>query len=407
MLVFMIQTLLDLTKPQLSDLLAGWGQPRYRTDQVWDWVHKKLAADAAEMTNLPKDLRQRLATETLVNPLKRVYEQQSVDRHTTKWLFRLHDGLTIETVLMRYDQRRTVCISTQAGCAMGCVFCATGQAGLARNLTSGEIVAQVLYAQRVLARPASDESPPVGELSAFSSLGSLDSPRSAEFADEQPVPPGIGGHAIGHQPSAISHLTNIVVMGMGEPFANYERTWQALRVITDPDAFGLGARHITVSTVGLPQGIRKMAAEPFQVNLAVSLHAPNDALRSKLLPVNQRYPIADVMAAIQEYIAATNRRVTFEYALMAGINDTPALAVELAALLRPLRSPTGGVMCHVNLIPLNPVAESPYQPSTPEDATMFQRILERNGVPATVRMRRGIDIDAGCGQLRRRMANGE
>jgi 23S rRNA (adenine2503-C2)-methyltransferase len=183
-------------------------------------------------------------------------------------------------------------------------------------------------------------------------------------------------------------LTNVVLMGMGEPFANYDRVWQALATITDKDGFNLGARHITVSTVGLPQGIRKMAEEPLQVNLAVSLHAPNDQLRSKLLPVNHRFPIADVMAAIQEYVGRTNRRVTFEYAMMAGINDTPELARQLAALLRPLRSPTGGVMCHVNLIPLNPVAESPYQPSTEPDAEAFQAILERAGIPATVRMRR-------------------
>ncbi len=377
----MIPILLDLSKPQLTDLLVGWGQPRFRADQVWDWLYRQYATDPAEMSNLPAALRERLAAETVVAPLAQVYEQRSGDGQTIKWLFRLRDGLTSETVLMFYDdvsgqarERRTVCISTQAGCAMGCVFCATGQAGLARNLTAGEIVAQVLAAARWL---GDDEGP--------------------KTKDETPSLPGPSSFVL-------RQLTNIVVMGMGEPFANYERTWQALRVITDPAAFGLGARHITVSTVGLPQGIRKMATEPLQVNLAVSLHAPNDALRSRLLPVNQRYPIQDVLAAIQEYIAATNRRVTFEYALMSGINDTPALAVELAALLRPLRSPTGGSMCHVNLIPLNPVAESPYQPSTPEDAAAFQRILERSGVPATIRMRRGIDIDAGCGQLRRRVA---
>lgn len=359
--------LLELTKPRLAELLAGWGQPRFRADQVWDWIYKKYAAAPAEMTNLPAGLRERLRGETLLSPLEPVYEQRSGDGQTIKWLFRLPDGLTIETVLMFYDDvsgqardRRTACISTQAGCAMGCVFCATGQAGLARNLTAGEIVAQVLAAARWL--------------------------------------------AIDQRPPASNHLTNIVVMGMGEPFANYDRTWAALRAITDPDAFGLGARHITVSTVGLPQGIRKMAQEPLQVNLAVSLHAPNDALRSQLLPVNRRYPIDEVLAAVREYIAATNRRVTFEYALMAGINDTPALAAELAGLLRPLRNAAGGVMCHVNLIPLNPVAESPYQPSTAGDAATFRAILERNGIPATVRMRRGIDIDAGCGQLRRRVA---
>lgn len=403
----MTQNLLDLDRSQLAELLTGWGEPRYRADQVWSWLYKKLATHPEQMTNLPASLRARLSAEARVDPLQQVYEQRSTDRHTVKWLFRLQDGssqgsgspLTVETVLMRYDQRRTVCISTQAGCAMGCVFCATGQAGLARNLTAGEIVAQVLHAQRSLLDAA--VSAPADALSGFSSLGSLEDLPAAEFPNEQA--------AAGRPPSGGNRITNIVVMGMGEPFANLQATWQALRTLTAPDAFGLGARHITVSTVGLPQGIRKMAAlggawEPLQVNLAVSLHAPEDTLRSKLLPINQRYPIADLMAAVREYIAATNRRVTFEYALMDGINDTPELAVLLAALLKPLRSSTGGVMCHVNLIPLNPVAESPYQPSTPEAVAAFQSILERGGIPATVRMRRGIDIDAGCGQLRRRVA---
>jgi len=371
-------TLLDLSLDQLAELLAGWGQPRYRAGQVWDWLYKKLAASPAEMTDLPKALRERLAAETRGDPLERVYEQRSSDGQTVKWLFRLHDGLTIETVLMLYDdvsgstrERRTVCISTQAGCAMGCVFCATGQAGLARNLTAGEIVAQVLAAARALAN---------SKLQTANSTSTTGDPLSA-----------------------ISHLTNVVVMGMGEPMANYEQTWAALRTLTDPEAFGLGARHITVSTVGLPQGIRRMAAEPLQINLAVSLHAPNDTLRARLVPINHRYPLSEVLEAVRDYIAGAHRRVTFEYALMDRINDTPALARELVALLKPLRSPTGGAMCHVNLIPLNPVAESPYQPSTPEHATGFQTLLEQSGIPATLRMRRGIDIDAGCGQLRRRV----
>jgi len=364
-------SLLELTREELTQLLASWGQPRYRADQVWAGPYKKLAADPAEMTNLPKALRERLADETRVDPLEPIYQQRSSDGETIKWLFRLPDGLTIETVLMLYDERNTVCISTQAGCAMGCVFCATGQAGLARNLTTGEIVAQVLAAARELAD------------------------------DERRKTKGQSGAAqtvLGRSPFVL-RLTNVVVMGMGEPLANYDRTWAALRRITDPDAFGLGARHVTLSTVGLPQGIRKMAGEPLQINLAVSLHAPNDDLRTQLVPVNHRYPIAEVMAAVKDYVARTHRRVTFEYALMSGINDTPALARQLANLLR-------GVLCHVNLIPLNPVAESPYQPSAPESATVFQRILEANGIPATVRLRRGIDIDAGCGQLRRRLAQG-
>ena len=289
-----------------------------------------------------------------VDPLNVHYAQRSTDRQTYKWLFALPDGQTIETVLMLYDERRTVCISSQAGCAMGCTFCATGQGGLSRNLQPGEIVGQVLAAARWLASP----------------------------------PPETG--------LASSTLTNIVVMGMGEPLANYERVWQALRTITDAEGFNLGARHITLSTVGLVPGIRRMAEEPLQINLAVSLHAPNDELRSQLVPIDRRYPLAELMAAVRDYVARTHRRVTFEYALMNGINDTAMLAREMAGLLR-------GLLCHVNLIPLNPVAGSPYQPSTPEQAATFQAILEQNGIPTTMRLRRGIDIDAGCGQLRQRI----
>jgi 23S rRNA (adenine2503-C2)-methyltransferase len=374
---FMVEpvSLLDLSKEQLGELLSTWGEPRYRSIQLWEWLYRRLAANPAQMTNLPLPLRQRLVEETRVNPLETLYEQRSRDGQTVKWLFRLPDDVTVETVLMLYDgegapdendakvppkKRRTVCISTQAGCAMGCVFCATGQTGLSRNLSAGEIVAQVLAAARWLRRE---------------DLSGLEIPdRSGE------------------------RLTNVVVMGMGEPLANYDRTWQALRTITDGDGFNLGARHITVSTVGLMPGIRRMMEEPLQVNLAVSLHAPNDALREKLVPINGRYPIRDVMAAVRDYIERTHRRVTFEYALMNGINDSPSLAHDLAALLR-------GLLCHVNLIPLNPVAESPYQPSTPERAAAFQTVLEARGIPTTLRLRRGIDIDAGCGQLRRRAAS--
>lgn len=370
-------SLLELNKAELTARLAAWHAPRYRADQVWEWLYKKLAADPAEMTNLPAELRDRLAAELPATPLTQAVEQRSRDGQTVKWLFQLPDGLSIETVLMLYDERNTVCISTQAGCAMGCVFCATGQAGLARNLTAGEIVAQALAAARWLANDA------IRNTQGDAIRNTQDEGDSAQAAHDGPSP-------------FVPRLTNIVLMGMGEPFANYERTWAALRTLTDPDAFGLGARHITVSTVGLPQGIHKMADEPLQVNLAVSLHAANDALRTQLVPLNHRYPIAEVMAAVKEYITRTKRRVTFEYALMKGINDTPGHARELGALLK-------GLLCHVNLIPLNPVAESPYQPSTAENSAMFQQILEARGIAATVRTRRGIDIDAGCGQLRRRM----
>jgi len=392
-----VSSLLDLSYEDLVGLLAEWGQPRYRADQIWDWVYRKLATDARQMSNLPGELRARLAALTVIDPLERLLEQRSADGQTIKWLFRLPaldapvaEAATIETVLMFYDEagiaardRRTVCISTQAGCAMGCAFCATGQGGLARNLTAGEIVAQVLAAARWL-RDAGGQRP--GEGDGASSLASTSGAGSAR------------------------RLTHVVVMGMGEPFANFEALWEALRRITDPRGFGLGARHITVSTVGLPQGIRRMTEEPLhpsvsagQINLAISLHAPNDTLRSQLVPVNRRYPIAALMAAVQDYIARTNRRVTFEYALIDGVNDAPELARELAGLLRPLRAATGAVLCHVNLIPLNPVPHSSYCPSPPPRVAAFQAILEKAGIPTTVRSRRGLDIDAGCGQLRRRI----
>ncbi len=280
-------------------------------------------------------------------------------RDTLKVLFRLADGQMIEAVLMLYDDRRTLCISSQAGCAMGCTFCATAQGGLARNLTSGEIVAQVLYFAHYLATPDAEPSTDV----------------------ERP-----------------STVTNIVLMGMGEPLHNYANVWTALRRLTDGDAFGLGARHITLSTVGLVPGIDRMATEELQIGLAVSLHAPNDTLRTSLVPINRGYTVNELFDAVRRYIDKTHRRVTFEYALMRGINDTPELAQQLAGKLR-------GMICHVNLIPLNPIPDSPYQPSTSYDAEQFAEILRAAGISTTIRLRRGIEINAGCGQLRTAQRN--
>lgn len=365
--------LLDLTKPELRDQAVAWGQPAYRGDQLYRWLHARLAADPAEMTDLPADLRRRLAEEAQVELLTPVAESHSRDGHTTKVLFRLHDGQLIETVLMRYERRNTVCISSQAGCAMACTFCATGQMGLQRNLTSGEIAAQVYHFERLLRR----------------SEGPSPTPRHRSSAPAHRSP------TRGRE----SHITNVVVMGMGEPLANYHNLWRALRTLTDPEGFGMGARRITVSTVGLVPAIDRFSQEDLQINLAVSLHAPNDALRSQLVPINLRYPIAELMAACRRYVERTHRRITFEYALMRGINDSVALAEELAALLQ-------GLLCHVNLIPLNPVSGSPYQPSTRRDAEAFVEVLQRHGIPTTLRVRRGIDINAGCGQLRANVVQG-
>jgi len=348
-------SLLDMAPDELAEFVADLGQPAYRARQIWGWIYQKHAGDFAGMSNLPQALRAQLAERATVNPLTPVTRIVSAAGDTQKALFRLPDGKTIEAVLMVYDKRRTLCISSQAGCAMGCTFCATALGGLARNLTAGEIVAQVLYFARYLADPVAEPA--------------MDVPR----------------------PTAV---TNIVLMGMGEPMHNYKNVWTALRRLTDANAFGLGARHITLSTVGLIPMIERMADEGLQINLAVSLHAPNDEVRSPLVPINKRYPVDDLLAAVQRYIEATNRRVTFEYALMRGINDSPEMARELAHKLQPL-------LCHVNVIPLNPVPDSPYQPTSERATRQFVQILNERGVPATVRVRRGIEINAGCGQLQR------
>ena len=358
--------LYDLTYAQLSELLAGWGEPRFRADQIWHWLYRSLVDDFEGMTNLPKGLRQRLASETGLDLLTVLTEQESVSGHTRKVLFRLRDGNTLESVLMCYHDRRTACVSTQVGCGMGCIFCATGQGGLARNLSAGEIVAQVIQLAR--------------------EVRAMQNERAVEQGAARDVP----SHAI----------PNIVLMGMGEPLANYAATWQAIETLTDTRGYNLGARRITVSTVGLVPGIRRLAQERLPVKLAVSLHAADDELRNQLVPVNVRYPLVDLMAAVRDYVQETGRRVTFEYALIAGVNDSLQHAHRLAALL-------GGLLCHVNLIPLNPTPGSVLRPSPRERVDAFRDLLEGAGVPTTVRIRRGITIEAGCGQLRQRQAKQE
>lgn len=352
-------SLLDLSRNELSDYVASLGQPHYRASQIWQWIYKHHVDDFDAMENIPKGLRAALSKEASIVPLIPVAEVVSQAKDTYKVLFRLHDGYTVEAVLMTYDRRRTLCISSQAGCAMGCTFCATAIGGLARNLTAGEILAQVLYFARYLGEPA----------------------WAPEIAIARP-----------------SRVTNIVLMGMGEPMHNYRNVWTALRRLTDENGFGLGARHVTLSTVGLVPMIDRMAQEGLQIGLAVSLHAPNDELRSQLVPINRRYPVDELLASVQRYVERTNRRVTFEYALMKGINDSVELAEELVNKLSPL-------LCHVNLIPLNPVPDSLYQPTSDEDTRRFVAVLEQGGLSATVRVRRGIEINAGCGQLQQAVQN--
>ena len=338
--------LFDLSLPDLTTLLAGWGEPPFRARQVWGWTYQRLAPSFEAMTDLPKALRQRLSAELQFSNLTPVIDLHSTDGSTNKLLFQLADGHRIESVLMDYSRRHTACISTQAGCAMGCVFCATGQMGFDRHLSVGEIVEQVLWFARNLQKK--DDS-----------------------------------------------LSNVVVMGMGEPFHNYEATLAAVDRLTDPAGFNFGARRLTISTVGLAPMIERFAAEKRQVNLAVSLHAATDELRNELLPVNRKYPLAVLLAACREYVAKTGRRLTFEWALIQGKNDTPQQA---HALVRLLTQPK--LMCHVNVIPLNPTRDYAGATSTRERVANFKAILDAQGVPCTVRVRRGIDINAGCGQLR-------
>ena len=337
--------LYDLGMAELSDKIASLNEPPYRAKQLWEWLYQRKATSFDQMTSLPRALREKLAAETQMGTLELVTEQHSTDGQTTKRLFKLPDGQLIESVLMEYDDgRRTACISTQAGCAMGCVFCATGQMGFARHLTDGEIVQQALFFARQL-----------------------------EAENDR--------------------LSNVVLMGMGEPLHNYDNSLRAIRKLNDPNGLGIGQRHITLSTVGLVPGIRKLAAEDLQVKLAISLHASNDVERSKLLPTNRRWPIAELLDAVQDYIDATGRRVTFEWALIRHENDTVEQAHELGQLLR-------GMLCHVNLIPLNPTVGYMGAPSEPERVDAFQAELATFGVTSSVRVRRGIDIDAGCGQLK-------
>ncbi len=324
------------------------------------------------MTDLPLGLRQSLAAATRLAPLTPELLRQTDDGLTRKALFRIDGGHVVESVLMVYADRATVCVSTQAGCAMGCTFCATGRLGLLRNLTPGEIVGQVLWAARELRRL----------------------PHTAPSA----APPESGdddqwwGDATPASGAAPRRLSNVVFMGMGEPFANYDRWWKAVERLHDPDGMNLGARNLTVSTVGLVTGIRRLAGERLPVNLAISLHAPDDALRTSMMPVNARFPIGELMAATREYIAKTGRRVSFEYVLLQGQNDDPAQAEELAELLR-------GMLCHVNLIPWNPVPGMPLGRSERARVLAFQRVLQDERIPCTVRVERGVSIAAACGQL--------
>jgi 23S rRNA (adenine2503-C2)-methyltransferase len=332
----------SLDEDELVAWVAALGEPAYRGRQLARWVHARGARSFDAMTDLPVALRRRLAEEARLTSLRVLRRTTSADRSTTKYLVECPDGSTVECVWMRYaDGRRSACVSTQVGCGMGCTFCATGLGGLARNLTAGEITDQVHVMQQ-------DQ----GE-----------------------------------------RVTHVVFMGMGEPLANLEATVRAVRLLNAPYGLGVGVRRITVSTVGLVPQIRRLAELRLGCKLAVSLHAPDDDLRSQLVPVNRRYPIAELVDACREYAARVGRRVTFEYVLLEGINDTPSHARRLGERLQ-------GLLAHVNLIPWNPVPGLPYRRPGPDRVRAFARTLREAGVPVTVRVERGVDIMAACGQLR-------
>ena len=332
----------SMTLPELSGLFQELGQPAFRAKQVYTWLHKGVRS-YDEMTNLPKSLRETLAREYPICPPQVVRRQESQRDGTIKYLWQLSDGNCVETVLMRYHYGNTVCISTEVGCRMGCAFCASTLGGLVRRLEPFEMLDQVLFTQ---------------------------------------VDSGL----------PISH---IVLMGIGEPLDNFDNVMRFLELVHSPEGMNLSMRHISLSTCGLVPKIDELAKRNLQLTLSVSLHAPNDGIRNRIMPVNKAYPSEELIVACRRYYAATSRRISFEYAMIGGVNDSVENAKEL---LRRMK----GLPCHFNLIPLNHVEESPLKPSTKEAVAAFQKTLEDGGIPATVRRTLGGDIDASCGQLRRK-----
>lgn len=358
----------DFSQSELKEIFKDWGEPPYRAKQIWEGLYKHLYDTPSEFTTIPTPLRKKLEREFDWNPLSPVTILNSSDKQTIKTLLKLRDGNLIEAVLMKYSgssdyssdndsslhngsksivlrekKRRTLCISSQVGCGMGCVFCATGQIGFKRNLSSGEILAQVIYYARLLSKVK-------------------------------------------------ERVSNVVLMGMGEPFQNYENVMVAIDRLNASDGFALGARRFTISTVGLVPGIRRFADEKRQINLAVSLHQINNEKRSEIMPINRKWNLDELLNACRYYVQKTNRRVTFEWALINGENDSENTAIELSERLK-------GIHCHINAIPLNPTGGYSGQATSRQRAEKFKETLERAGFSCTIRMRRGIDIQAGCGQL--------
>jgi len=333
----------DLTRQELEHIITDLGEPGYRAQQIWDWLYRKYMFSFANMSNLPPGLRKRLADKTFISWPRLLKRQEAED--TIKYLLQLRDGQGIETVLMRYRSWHSLCLSTQVGCAMACKFCASTRGGKLRDLSTAEMLDQVLFVQREL-------------------------------------------NSKGDKP-----ITRVVLMGMGEPLDNYENVIKFIYILHDPDGLNMGFRRITISTCGLVPGIMKLTQEGIPVNLAVSLHAPDNKLRDKIMPINKRYPLEKLLKACREYVEVIGRRITLEYTLIAGMNDSLKHAEELTRLLDNLS-------CHINIIPLNPIPGCDYRPSSPKTTTGFVNYLRARGMSVTQRREMGQSITAACGQLR-------
>ncbi|MGP7817557.1 23S rRNA (adenine(2503)-C(2))-methyltransferase RlmN [Niallia sp. 01092] len=338
-----LPSIYSLQLQELKDWLKENGEKPFRADQIFEWLYKKRITSFEEMSNLSKSLRQLLTDHFTITTLKTIIEQTSSDG-TIKFLFELHDGYSIETVLMRHEYGNSVCVTTQVGCRIGCTFCASTLGGLKRNLEAGEIVAQVVKVQQAL-----------------------------DKLDER--------------------VSSVVIMGIGEPFDNFANMLSFLKIINHDQALNIGARHITVSTSGIVPKIYEFADQNMQINFAVSLHAPNTELRSRLMPINRAYKLPQLMESIRYYVEKTGRRVSFEYGLFGNVNDQVEHAEELAKLVK-------GIKCHVNLIPVNYVPERDYVRTPRDQIFLFEKTLKNHGVNVTIRREQGSDIDAACGQLR-------
>ncbi len=335
--------ILSMNLEQLQQLMEQWGEPKFRAKQIFAWLHEKQVADFTQMTNLSQTFREKLQTETKISALDMVEKLVSKEDGTRKYLFALENGSVIESVLMQYDYGNTVCVSTQAGCRMGCRFCASTLDGVERSLTAGEMLSQIYQIQKDLGQ----------------------------------------------------RISGVVLMGSGEPLDNYESVLRFIKLLNDPMGQNMGQRHMTLSTCGLIEKMYDLAEEQLQITLAVSLHAPNDEIRKQIMPVAKANPMDKLLQACQAYTDKTKRRLTFEYALMQGVNDSDECARELAHRLRQM-------LCHVNLIPMNPVKERAYTKTSKAQVQRFSAILQQNGVETTIRRKLGSDIEAACGQLRRR-----